>query len=84
MRHRLYWLFWLVIGFGAYELWAVTNSTPGDTLSEAVWDVLTVPHLGPALTAIVLGLMLWLVWHWIAPAVYYHWRNWRDRHEDRD
>jgi hypothetical protein len=39
------WAFWLVVTIGWFLLWelpAVFNQRPGDTLSEAVWRVLRV------------------------------------------
>ena len=41
-----------------YELWAVLNTTPGDTLSEAVWQYGTHPMV--AFTAgVLVGHFFW-------------------------
>jgi len=51
---------WLVFGGGllAYEIYAVTNSIPGDTLSEAVWNYGQHPLIALGI-GIVLGHFYW-------------------------
>lgn len=77
-RHALYWLAW-VAAFGGYELYAYRNDEPGDTLSENVWALLMIDGVGPVLTALALGFLAWLTFHFIAPAIWHHGRQWKDR-----
>jgi hypothetical protein len=54
---RLAWIV-AIVGLLGYEAWTLTNSTPGDTLSEAVWEVSNYP-LVPFLAGIVCGHFFW-------------------------
>lgn len=40
----VYWIIWLVVIFLPYEVYAALSKTPGDTLSENVWDWFAVKH----------------------------------------
>lgn len=80
MRHRP-WLHWLLLAAVVlgYELFTVMDPATGDTLSENVWALLMLDGIGPVLTAMALGFLGWLSFHFAAPAVWHHWQRWKDR-----
>jgi len=51
---------WVTAGVGllAYEVYAVVNHTPGDTLSEAMWKYGQHPMIGVAI-GILIGHLWW-------------------------
>jgi hypothetical protein len=57
----LYWLFWMVVGFGVPEGIALGTGHPGNTLSDQVW------HLeGTGATFwrwVICSMLTWLVLH---------------------
>ncbi len=50
------WIWLLLIG-GGYEVYALVNGVPGDTLSEGVWGI-NHPML-PAAVGVVFGHLFW-------------------------
>lgn len=61
---RLFWIVWIAVGF-FYEMWAIVNRQPGDTLSEQVWWARQ-NMSGEAFSLILFllaGLAAWAVYH---------------------
>lgn len=64
----LYWLLWVVAGFGVPEAWAIITGRPQDTLSDQVWRI--EGHFGwpwkpyhVIMAMILLALFVWLYGH---------------------
>jgi hypothetical protein len=57
-KTRLAWLI-AIGGLLAYETYTLMNSTPGDTLSEAVWAVIYQQPLVPFLAGVLCGHFFW-------------------------
>lgn len=64
-----------IVGAITYFFWfeipAVANNEPDDTLSEFVWWLLEVhPIVGALIAAILLALCAWLPVHWLGKGKY--------------
>lgn len=66
------WLVWLGL-FLAVELPAIFNTTDGDTLSEHVWRIVSVPVAWWLLA----GFLVWLLVHLLGPQARRWIRSWR-------
>lgn len=65
---RLYWLLWLVVGFGIPEAFALSTSRPKETLSDTVWWIcdITPGHTTwnwTFLHFLLAALLVWLLGH---------------------
>lgn len=61
---RVFWIAWIAVGF-FYEMWAIINRQPGDTLSEQVWWLRQ--NMSGEVFSLILfllaGLAAWAVYH---------------------
>jgi len=56
------WIGWVAAGIGL-EMYAIFNRADGDTLSESVWSILTIPAWGKFITWMLSAFLLWLIFH---------------------
>lgn len=56
------WIGWVACGV-ALEMYAIFDKVKGDTLSESVWTVLTIPGWGKFLAWMLTAFLLWLAAH---------------------
>jgi hypothetical protein len=56
------WIGWIVAGVGL-EMYAIFDQAEGDTLSECVWSLFTIPGWGKFLTWMTCAFLLWLAAH---------------------
>lgn len=70
-RWRILWLVLLVIVL-TFEFIAIFNGTPGDTISENVWELLSLSWL---VWLVFAAVLTWLVVHFLLPRV----RDWWER-----
>lgn len=56
------WIAWIALGV-ALEMYAIFDRTKGDTLSESVWAVLTIPGWGKFVAWMLTAFLLWLAAH---------------------
>jgi hypothetical protein len=57
-RTRAAWVI-AIVGLLVYEAYTLVNRTPGDTLSEAVWDIIYDRPLIPFLMGMIIGHFVW-------------------------
>jgi len=56
------WIGWVACGV-ALEMYAIFNRAQGDTLSESVWTILTIPAWGKFIAWMLTAFLLWLAAH---------------------
>ena len=56
------WIGWVALGVGL-EMYAIFDKVKGDTLSESVWTVLTIPGWGKFVAWMLTAFLLWLAAH---------------------
>ncbi len=72
MKNRWWWLAWIGF-FLIIELPAIFNDEGDDTLSEAVWQLTSIPFFWWLLA----GFLVWLTAHLLGPRTRAWIRSWR-------
>lgn len=56
------WIAWIASGV-VLELYAICDRADGDTLSESVWSMLSIPGWGKFIAWMLTAFLLWLAAH---------------------